>query len=217
MKDTNYSSPESISFFEKYVNELEWQKRIPAQALEAGLRPIHVRPSDGAILYLLANLARSNTIVEFGTLAGYSASWLVRALEPQGKLYTLDNDPIAQTLARKVLANCGREIVFLLGDAQDTIPKLPHQNVDFVFIDADKDNYHVYTKWALGAVRKNGLIVFDNTWLWGFTHQDPKNDWTKPTRDQWHGVRTSLELLRQNGCKIFQIPTMEGMTVAQMP
>src|SRR6266540_6512071 len=67
----------------------------------AGLPPINVAPNQGKLLYLLAKLRGARRILEVGTLAGYSAIWLARALPEDGQLITIEVDPKHAEVARQ--------------------------------------------------------------------------------------------------------------------
>ena len=58
----------------------------------AGLPAINVTPNLGKLLHLLARIQGARTILEIGTLGGYSTIWLARALPAGGKLVTLEAD-----------------------------------------------------------------------------------------------------------------------------
>jgi len=63
-----------------------------AASEEAGLPPIQVSPPQGKLLNLLARSIGSASILEFGTLGGYSTIWLGQALAAGGRLITLEAD-----------------------------------------------------------------------------------------------------------------------------
>lgn len=133
----------------------------------AGLPAIAVAPTHGKLLHLLARLSGARTILEVGTLGGYSAIWLARALPPGGRLVTLEADPKHADIARANLARAGLcDIVELrLGLAQDTLPQLAAEGrgpFDLIFIDADKPNNPLYFDWALRLSRPGTLILVDN-------------------------------------------------------
>jgi predicted O-methyltransferase YrrM len=71
---------------------------------EAGLPPINVSPSQGKLLHVLARAQGARRILEIGTLGGYSAIWLARALPPGGRLITLEAEPRHAEVARANLA-----------------------------------------------------------------------------------------------------------------
>jgi len=73
----------------------------------AGLPPINVAPNQGKLLYLLALASGARTILEIGTLGGYSTIWMARALPESGRLVTLEADPRHADVARTNIANAG--------------------------------------------------------------------------------------------------------------
>lgn len=138
-----------------------------AAAAEAGLPPISVAPNHGKLLQLLARLVGARKILEVGTLAGYSAIWLARALPEGGRLITLEADPRHAAIARANLARAGlADVVEVrLGLASETLPRLIVEKAgpfDLVFIDADKQGTADYFARALDLARPGALIVVDN-------------------------------------------------------
>ena len=133
----------------------------------AGLPAIQVSPPQGKQLHLLARAIGARTVLEFGTLGGYSSIWIGRALPEGGRLTTLEADPAYAEVARENIAEAGlTELVDLrVGPALETLPKLEAEGVgpfDLVFIDADKVNTPEYFAWALDHTRPGALIVADN-------------------------------------------------------
>jgi predicted O-methyltransferase YrrM len=138
-----------------------------ADSAAAGLPPIAVTPNQGKLLQLLARMQSASTILELGTLGGYSTIWLARALPPGGHLVTLEADPRYAEVARANIARAGlAELVELrIGPALQTLPVLHAEGAgpfDLIFIDADKQNYPGYFEWALRLSRPGTLIVGDN-------------------------------------------------------
>lgn len=138
-----------------------------ADSAAAGLPPIQVSPGQGKLLHLLARAQGARSILEMGTLGGYSTIWLARALPADGLLITLEADPRHAEIARANVARAGlAEVVEVhLGPALDTLPRLAGQDrgpFDLVFIDADKPGYPDYLAWALRLSRPGSLIVADN-------------------------------------------------------
>lgn len=160
----------------------------------AGLPAIAVAPNEGKLLHLLALMCGARTILEIGTLGGYSTIWLARALPPGGRLVTLELDPAHAEVAR---ANVGRaglaEVVEVrVGPALETLPRLAAEGrgpFDLVFVDADKGGYPDYLAWALRLTRRGSVIVADNVVREGVV-ADPASD-----DPNVRGVRRFLELL----------------------
>jgi predicted O-methyltransferase YrrM len=133
----------------------------------AGLPTISVSASQGKLLFLLARAIGARRILELGTLGGYSAIWMARALPPAGRLVTIEADSGHADVARANFRRAGVEdrIDLRLGKALDVLPGLASDGgdpFDFVFIDADKVNYPAYAEWAIRLSRRGALIVIDN-------------------------------------------------------
>ena len=166
---------------------------------EAGLPPIAVTPSQGKLMELLARVQHARTILELGTLGGYSTIWLARALPAGGRLVTLEAEPRYAEVARANIARAGfGDIVELrVGPALETLPRLFDEGAgpfDLVFVDADKANNPGYLEWSLKLSRPGTLIVVDNVVRDGAILDPAAYD---PERGDPHirGVRRFYELL----------------------
>jgi predicted O-methyltransferase YrrM len=138
-----------------------------AAAEAAGLPSIQVSPPQGKLLQILVRLLGAESVLEFGTLGGYSTILMARALAPGGRLISLEADPRHAEVARASLdrAGVGDRVEIRVGPALETLPALEAEGAgpfDLVFIDADKVNTPNYFSWALGRTRAGGLIVADN-------------------------------------------------------
>lgn len=133
---------------------------------EAGLPEIAVSPMQGRLLHLLARSIDSRTILEVGTLGGYSAIWLARALPPTGLLVTLEANAHHAEVARGNIGAAGlTNVDIVVGDAHESMPQLISNHAgpfDLVFIDADKAAYPDYLRWSLQLTRAGSMIVADN-------------------------------------------------------
>ncbi|MGH3438795.1 MAG: O-methyltransferase [Sciscionella sp.] len=139
---------------------------LAASAAE-GLPDIQVAPNQGKLLNLLARMAGARSILEIGTLGGYSTIWLARALRSGGRLVTLEADPTHAEVARGNIARAGlSEIVDIrVGPALRTLPQLADDGLapfDLFFIDADKPGNPDYVAWALRLSHPGSVIVIDN-------------------------------------------------------
>ena len=134
---------------------------------EAGLPSYQVSPMQGKLLSILAAGIQARSILEIGTLGGYSTIWLARALPPDGRLITLEADPRHAAVARKNIANAGlgNKVDVRLGLALDSLAQIAKEGnaeFDLVFIDADKPNTMAYYDWALKHTHPGSLIIIDN-------------------------------------------------------
>ena len=116
---------------------------------------------------LLARVQGARTVLEIGTLGGYSTIWLARALPADGRLITLESDPKHADIARANIARAGLSgvVEVRLGRALDTLPHLAAEQCgpfDLIFIDADKQGYADYFAWSLKLSRRGTLIIADN-------------------------------------------------------
>jgi len=133
----------------------------------AGLPAIAVAPNQGKLLHLLALMQGARTILEVGTLGGYSTIWLARGLQPGGRLVTLEVDPHHAKVARENIdrAGLGDRVEIRIGPALDTLGQLAREDfgpIDLTFIDADKENNAAYFERALRMSRSGAVIVVDN-------------------------------------------------------
>jgi predicted O-methyltransferase YrrM len=144
---------------------------IQAATLEAnaaaGLPSIDVTPNQGKLLELLARMQGASTILELGTLGGYSTIWLARALPEGGRVVTLESEPRHAEVASSNIARAGFSDVVDLraGAALETLPRLLDEGLgpfDLIFIDADKKTYPDYFGWALRLSRPGTVIIADN-------------------------------------------------------
>jgi predicted O-methyltransferase YrrM len=184
---------------DRYITDL---LVAPDQALEAalqtsaeaGLPPINVAPNQGKLLQLLATLRGARNILEIGTLGGYSTIWLAHALPADGRLVTLEAEPLHAKIARINIARAGLEkiVEVRLGPALDSLKQLVAEesgSFDFIFIDADKENYPDYLVWSLKLSRRGTCIIADNVVRNGAVI-DPVNE-----DPRVQGVRRFNELL----------------------
>jgi caffeoyl-CoA O-methyltransferase len=173
---TRYVDPDIL----RYVDELHATHDEPlARAFAApaarGMPTIMVGPSEARLLELLLRLVGAEKVVEIGTLAGYSAIRMARALPAGGRLWSLELDPDHAAVARENLAAAGlaERVEVRCGAASDLLPDLAAEApFDAVFIDADKAGYAGYGEWAERHLRPGGLLLADNAYLFGRLIED---------------------------------------------
>ena len=122
----------------------------------------------GKVLELFSKMIAPKRILEIGTFTGFSALCLVKGLQADGKLTTLELREEDAATAKKYFTKAGMDskIELLIGDALQIIPTL-HENWDLVFIDADKVNYVNYYELTLPSVKSGGWILADNVLFHG--------------------------------------------------
>ncbi|MFE7549380.1 O-methyltransferase [Streptomyces gardneri] len=169
---TNPQANPAWSEVDHYITELlapadEALTGALAASTAAGLPEIAVAPNQGKLLHLLAAAQGARSILEIGTLGGYSTIWLARALPADGRLITLEYDPAHADVARANIARAGLDklVEVRTGAALDSLPRLEEEGAgpfDLVFVDADKVNNPRYVEWALKLSRPGTLIIVDN-------------------------------------------------------
>ena len=200
-----YTSPELLDF----VNRTHTPHDAAlAQAFEVpeGIPAIQVGPSDGRLIHLLLRLANAKKIVEVGTLVGYSAIHMARALAPGGRLWTIEFDPKHAEVATLNIAtaNLSDRVTVLVGAGREILPTLESEGpFDAVFIDADKQNYDFYGKWAVANLRSGGLVLGDNAYLFGELLEDS---------ERGQAMRAFHELVAAS-CDSVCAPTPDGLVV----
>ena len=157
------------------------------ESRRAGLPEIHVSPNEGVLLGLLAQMVGARRILEIGTLGGYSAIHLARALPEDGALISLEIDERSAEVAKSNVerAGLGGKVEIRVGDAKVLLARVVEREegpFDLVFIDADKEGYPEYLEWAMRLSRPGSLILADNT-IRGGSVLDPKDDSARATRE----------------------------------
>ncbi|HZT42305.1 MAG TPA: O-methyltransferase [Chthonomonadaceae bacterium] len=147
-----------------------------------------ISPDVGRLFQVLCRATGAQRVVEFGTLAGYSALWLARALPADGRVISIEIDPEYAAFAREHLAKteAGAKVEVRVGAALEMLPELERevhaQNTPFdvVFLDADKEHYPEFLDWSTRVLRPGGLLLADNvlssTSWGGQTLLDPAAD-----------------------------------------
>lgn len=152
-----------------------------ARADAAGLPPISVSSNLGRFLQVLTLARGATSVLEIGTLAGYSTIWLARGLPPDGRLVTCELDQHHAEVARTNLdaAGVGAQVDIRVGPARDSLAALEAEATDpfdLVFIDADKESYVDYLHAAIRLGAPGTLIVADNVVRGGVIADGPSDD-----------------------------------------
>jgi caffeoyl-CoA O-methyltransferase len=138
-------------------------------AQEAGIPPIWIAPEQASLMQILLRLTAAREVVEVGTLAGYSAIAMARALPADGRVRSIEIDPERAAFAESWVARsdvAGR-VQVLRGSASELLPTLADACADAAFLDADKESYVAYLEQCRRIVRPGGLIMADNAFAFG--------------------------------------------------
>ena len=160
-----------------FAREDELLISLRDDADRSGLPPISISPDEGRLLQVLLRAIRAERVLEVGTLGGYSAIWMARALPENGELLSIELDPDHAAFAARYIGRAGLDsrVRVRVGRALEVLPSLDGEMFDAVFLDADKEPLPTYLDWALRLVRPGGLIMADNA-LWGGKVIDPAVD-----------------------------------------
>jgi caffeoyl-CoA O-methyltransferase len=189
-----------------------------ATASLAEFAVMQISPEQGQFLSLLVQLMGVRRALEIGTFTGYSSICIASALPENGTLVCCDSSPEWTDIARKYWALAGLEsrIDFRLQPALDSLQELLDAgeagSFDFVFIDADKQNYEQYYEQALELLRPGGLIAVDNT-LWSGNVADPENNepGTRAIRRFNQRIQQDTRVIRS------LVPIGDGLTLVLKP
>ena len=153
-------------YTEAFIGEDEALTAAAARGAELGAVPI--KPGGGAALRFLAALLDARAVVEIGTGCGVSGIWLLRGMNPDGVLTSIDAEAEHQRLAKQAFADAGfapARARLISGLALDVLPRLTDSAYDLVFCDAEKKEYADYLGEAIRLLRVGGVVAFDNaTW-----------------------------------------------------
>lgn len=198
------------------INNDENLQHVLQVAKKRGTPPLQVVPTDGRNLEVFARSIQAKKILEIGTLCGYSAVFLAKALPHDGKLYTCEHSAYHISVASEVFQNLGLtdKIEIVSGKALETLPSLEEKGpFDLIFIDADKVNYPQYFDWAISNLRSGGLLIADNVFVFGYIGEHDL-----PPGDLAHIVLAMREFNQKcvSDKRIVStfLPTGEGMLVA---
>ena len=212
---TTYQTPAIEAYLRSlYAVETEGMQDALHSARAAGLPEIQVSPTDGKILEILLRMIGARKVVELGTLAGYSAQWIVRALPPDGHVWTIERDSKHADVARGVLewAGLADRVTILNGAADELLGTLGREGpFDAVFIDADKGGYERYARWAMANLRPGGLVLGDNVFLFG--DLAGREGEVRSGAESIRAMRAFHELLARE-CDSVVLPTPDGLSVA---
>lgn len=185
------------------------QVRAAGEALRPGMQ---ISAGEGKLLSMLAKMIGARRILEIGCFMGYSAICLARALPEDGTLITLEASGEYADLAQQHFDASQLPITLKRGKALDVMATLEGA-FDLIFIDADKANYANYLLAALPLLRKGGLMIGDNTLLFGAMIGEPQQ---RVSAAAIQAMKRFNRLMSGDGAPLegVLIPTNEGLSVA---
>lgn len=158
---------------------------LKAAAHAAGIPPIWISPEQAGFMQILLRATGAREVIEVGTLAGYSAIAMARALPGGGRVRTLELDPRHADFAEKWIArsDVSDRIEVHRGDACSTLPAFASGSADACFIDADKANYGAYLDQCVRILKPGGLVMVDNAFAFGRLFDEDAQDQVRAILD----------------------------------
>jgi caffeoyl-CoA O-methyltransferase len=197
---------------EAYQPEDEVLREIRERSQRAGLPDIQVAGLDARHLEVLARLSGARRAVEVGTLGGYSGVSLLRGMAPDGTLDTCEIEPVHARVAEESFrkSGFGERARVHLGPAEESLARLEKEGpFDLCFVDADKESYPQYLDWAARALRRGGVLIADNVFLFGHLADQG------PPTPSLQAMRAFHDRLARGGeFRATVLPTGEGLSVA---
>ncbi len=148
---------------DKFLRDLKMEAR------SEGIPPIWIAPEQGSFMQLLLKMVRASDVIEIGTLAGYSAIWMARALAAGGRLRTIEASKGHADFAERWIArsDVSDRIKVYRGIGAEVLRGFESDSADAAFIDADKEGYPGYLRECLRIIRRGGIIMADNAFGFG--------------------------------------------------
>ena len=141
---------------------------------------MQIAKEQGQFLEIITKLSKAKSCLEVGRFTGMSTLFIARGLSAEGKITTIDNSDEFLSLAKKYwdLDNMSSKIESIIGDVVEIMQSMidRQHSYDFIFIDADKNNYPNYYELSLSLVPSNGIIIIDNMLWQGDVADEKKND-----------------------------------------
>ncbi len=203
-------------FLEISLRETEILQRLRSETIPLPRATMLLAAEQGQFLRLLIRLIGARTGIEIGTYTGYSSLCMAEGLPTDGQLICCDNSKEWTDIARRYWAEAGVDgrIDLRLGDAVETLDSLitdgREGTFDFVFVDADKQNYINYYERSLTLLRTGGLAIIDNV-LWRGDVADPSD-----TSERTEAIRQfNLHVHGDGRVEMSLLPIGDGLTLAR--
>ena len=204
----------SLYLKEVFSKEDDILRSIREYSEKKNIEYMQISAYEGGILQFLCQTLLVKKAVEIGTLYGYSSLMIARTLPDDGQLFTLDIDKDRQEKAKVLMQedSSATKIHFLPGPALESLKKLKNKApFDMIFVDADKSAYLDYLHWSNKYLKPGGLLVADNTFLFGAVYGEPEGKQSKKALSVMK--QFNKEVATSGLYNSTLIPTAEGLTV----
>ena len=195
------------------INSQEEPSLLKELNRETHLKVLNPRMLSGAfqgrLISLISKLINPKKVLEIGTYTGYSALCIYEGLDEKGVIHTIDKNEELVDIQKKYFTKTGDVEKFIqhTGTALDIIPKI-NETFDFIFLDADKENYINYFNCIIDKLNKNGVILADNV-LWSGKVIDKKK------QDETTKILRKFNDIVNNDCRVETIllPIRDGISI----
>tara|TARA_Y100000590_G_scaffold339380_1_gene386879 strand:- start:1639 stop:2295 length:657 start_codon:yes stop_codon:yes gene_type:complete len=175
---------------------------------------MQIAPEQGQFLEIIVNITKSRNCLEIGRFTGLSSLCIAKGLIEKGKLISIDNSDEFLSLAQKYwkMAGVDKKIESVIADGVDVMQSMVDRKhyFDFIFIDADKNNYPQYYELSLQLISQNGLIIIDNMlWHGDVANLEKQDTQTKTIRD------LNLKIKKDNRVNYSLLPLSDGLSFIQ--
>ena len=175
---------------------------------------MQIAPEQGQFLEIIVNITKSRNCLEIGRFTGLSSLCIAKGLIEKGKLISIDNSDEFLSLAQKYwkMAGVDKKIESVIADGVDVMQSMVDRKhyFDFIFIDADKNNYPQYYELSLQLISQNGLIIIDNMlWHGDVANLEKQDTQTTTIRD------LNLKIKKDNRVKYSLLPLSDGLSFIQ--
>jgi predicted O-methyltransferase YrrM len=197
------------------LSEVELLQAMRSRAEAAGVPMIMISEEQAKFVGMFLKAMNARRVLDVGTLFGYSAAVMARAIGPAGSVTSLEYSEMHAKVARENFVALGLSNVdVLVGPATETMKTLPDNSFDFILIDADKVNYVNYLTEAKRLVRNGGVIAGDNALAWGKI-ADPALPKTDPDYVSVNAVRAFNDAFAADTALFgIIVPVGDGLAVA---
>lgn len=186
-------------------------RALKREAADEGLPAIWIAEEQASLMQILLKLHRAVEVVEVGTLAGYSAIQMARALPAHGRVRTIEVEAKHAAFARRFVERAGLtgRVEVHLGAGIDVLRTFDSRSADAAFLDADKQSYAAYLDECLRILRPGGLLMVDNAFAFGHLLDDRSDD------SEVHAIRAFNDrVAREDRVHGVIVPVGDGLWVA---
>lgn len=195
---------------ERTTREDAFLRDLRESAVREGIPAISIGPAQGSFLQILLKLRGVRDVVEVGTLAGYSAIWMARALPAGGKVRTIEFNPRHAEFAARWAArsDVAEKVEVHVGRGADVLRTFADASADAAFLDADKASYPVYLEESLRVLRPHGLVMVDNAFAFGQLFDEHPTDREAPAVQAFNEI-----MAREHRVQSVIVPLGDGVWV----